>query len=280
MGYGKSFRVGFLLAGVLFAATACEDEAIRKPKALGEMPETVAVSGGTVVVGLTGNQLRGTERIADFRLAKHPVTVGRYAACVAAGACSPALREGCHRISSTPLGGPTAESTDTELPATCVGVQQAEQFCAWVGGTLPTLARWLAAARGSEPQTHAWGTSAATCEQHPEGVLPKDADPEDPRWRGICGREPELYRIGKHPAGAARSGIQDVLLSGGELVKTSSGSVFQACEAPERDACAVTSRSPGSIDAVVSIDAKGAAPGEQPPPATVVYSFRCAWEAQ
>jgi formylglycine-generating enzyme required for sulfatase activity len=278
--------LGFVLG---FALLGCENKSGGAEQKLAppeQVPLGISVSGGTVNVGVFANEIRGTETVAAFRIAELPITVARHGACVNAGACSPAQGDGCYRVSAQPLGGSTLvpatadalASLDPELPATCVGVSQAAQYCAWVGGALPSLSEWLAAARGLDVAEFPWGAGAASCEQHPDGVVPTGEDPAGDKWQTLCSQQADQYRVAGHPAGAAASGMQDVLLASAELLRPGANSVFQACDASDRDACAVTGRSAGAIDTVVSVAAKGETPGAAPPPAVVRYAFRCVWE--
>lgn len=79
-----------------------------------------------------------------------------YQACLKAGRCSPA------RCADKSDGIPTQFEKEGELvtqglPQTCVSYVQAEQYCRFREGTLPTLAQWTYAARGPELRSHSWG---------------------------------------------------------------------------------------------------------------------------
>jgi formylglycine-generating enzyme required for sulfatase activity len=57
-------------------------------------------------------------------------------------------------------GSAAAES----LPIICVNWFEAEAFCIWDGGRLPTEAEWnYAAGGGSEQRTYPWGSTAPDC---------------------------------------------------------------------------------------------------------------------
>jgi formylglycine-generating enzyme required for sulfatase activity len=50
-----------------------------------------------------------------------------------------------------------------ELPATCVTLQDANDYCSWVDGRLPTEAEWERAARGDSGAIWPWGSQPPTC---------------------------------------------------------------------------------------------------------------------
>lgn len=85
------------------------------------------------------------------------VTTLSYSWCVEAGACDP-IPDQCTDWLDT------LEDSGDGTPAICVDWQQAQDFCAWRGGRLPTEAEWEKAARGEQGATWAWGAAAPDCD--------------------------------------------------------------------------------------------------------------------
>jgi CubicO group peptidase (beta-lactamase class C family)/formylglycine-generating enzyme required for sulfatase activity len=78
------------------------------------------------------------------------VTNAQYAKCVAAGACSPPTE--C--VWGEPTFGDVAKA---DHPAVCVGWEEAQTYCQWAGGHLPTEAQWEKAARAPDRRRYPWG---------------------------------------------------------------------------------------------------------------------------
>lgn len=85
-------------------------------------------------------------QLSAFDIEIHEVTQAQYGRCVSFQRCTGPLRvEGI--ASSQRFGEPTY----ADYPMTWINQVQAEQYCQWLGGRLPTEAEWERAARGSEP---------------------------------------------------------------------------------------------------------------------------------
>lgn len=81
-----------------------------------------------------------------FRIDRTEVSLGDYQRCVQQGACVPSRAvEGDPR-----LGQPTQ-------PVTSVTFAEANRYCTWLGGRLPTEAEWERAARGNGRRLFPWG---------------------------------------------------------------------------------------------------------------------------
>ncbi|MEW5872345.1 MAG: SUMF1/EgtB/PvdO family nonheme iron enzyme [Chloroflexota bacterium] len=82
----------------------------------------------------------------------YEVTNALYAECVASGDCA---EPGC---------GDFADAVYANHPVTCVSWDQAQAYCRWRGGQLPTEAQWEKAARGGlEGRLYPWGDEEPTC---------------------------------------------------------------------------------------------------------------------
>jgi hypothetical protein len=111
--------------------------------------------------------------LAPFCLDQTEVTVAAYAACVANGACTPAVAS---------HGQCNAAHHDRgDYPINCVTWPQADAFCAARGQRLPSESEWEFAARGGEQYLkYPWGAETPdghACWKHAGGSCPTKAYP-------------------------------------------------------------------------------------------------------
>jgi formylglycine-generating enzyme required for sulfatase activity len=100
-----------------------------------------------------------------FYMDVYEVTNAAYAACVEAGYCRPPV----DYFTSNSNGSYSRSSyydnpTFASFPVIFVSWDNAQDFCAWRGGSLPTEAQWEYAARGGlESQQYPWGNESPVC---------------------------------------------------------------------------------------------------------------------
>ncbi len=145
----------------------------------------VLVPAGEFVMGSDHDQAEAkpahTVYLDTFYIDKFEVTNELYRACADAGACT----GGGLRLLRNPVwvGHPVMDVTWA----------QAQQYCEWRGGSLPTEAQWEKAARGTDQRKFPWGNDPVTCELARYG---------DCGWM--------TTRVGTHPKGASPYGAQDM----------------------------------------------------------------------
>lgn len=111
---------------------------------------------------LAGEYPQESISLKTFWIDRKEVTLGDYNACVSEGKCEAISFKDCKVY--TPQGLQIALRVPKHLqlpdqPVTCVTRAQAQAYCAFVGGGLPTHDQWEKAARGVEGQLFPWGTT-------------------------------------------------------------------------------------------------------------------------
>jgi len=109
-----------------------------------------------------------------YYMDKFEVNNAQYARCVAEGACL----EPASFISST-RSNYYGNSDYANYPVVNVNWYQAQAYCAWAGGSLPTEAQWEKAARGQYSYIYPWGNEfdgrrLNYCDRNCQGVQPDD----------------------------------------------------------------------------------------------------------
>ncbi len=111
-----------------------------------------------------------TVRVRPFEISRTEVTVGQYAACVKAGACS---GDYLKPSSCSHWDGKAwvkkalpANMRGADYPIACVNWQEAERFARWVDARLCSEAEWEYAARSAgRAQRYPWGDQPPTCQR-------------------------------------------------------------------------------------------------------------------
>lgn len=111
---------------------------------------------------LAGEYPQASVELPTFYMDAREVTVAEYLGCVGAGKCEAIDYKGCKVY--TPQGLQIAlrvpkHLEQPEQPVTCVNRAQAQSYCAFAGGKLPSHDQWEKAARGVDGSLFAWGTT-------------------------------------------------------------------------------------------------------------------------
>ncbi len=130
------------------------DDAVRLCKQDFKSPEvTVGTSSGPTARSFCDDYAielsrmsRRTVTLDAFYIDRDEVSVAAYRRCVAAGGCG-----------LEPLVGGDERYIRDEWPMVNITWSEAQTFCQWRGGSLPTEAQWEHAARGNDRRPWPWG---------------------------------------------------------------------------------------------------------------------------
>ena len=117
------------------------------------------------------------------------VTNGQYLRCVEAGVCD----QGYYMSLYTP--------GLEDFPVTYVSVEQAERFCSWIGGHLPTEFEWEKAARGTDGRIYPWGNEEPDYDNALANI---------PEYQNEDGYGYDLFPVGSFPNGQSPYGLLDM----------------------------------------------------------------------
>lgn len=196
---GSSFLMGSTDTEVLLALTDCQKEARGHQCQPSQFADELPLRNVT---------------LSPYFIDRTEVTVAEYQRCVDLGRCAPLpFDEGARRFARP------------ELPATLVTWYEAQAYCEFRGGRLPTEAEWERAARGESGRRYPWGdlyNSKAANHGRLAWTLHDASD-------GFA----ELAPAGSFPAGRTPEGVLDLAGNAAEWVADRYSPVYS--EADLRD---------------------------------------------
>jgi formylglycine-generating enzyme required for sulfatase activity len=135
--------------------------------------------------------------ISQFWMDRTEITNAQYARCVDQRVCQPPNRFSSYTRPDY-FGNPQYEA----YPVIYVTWDDADTFCRWAGGRLPTEAEWERATRGSDNRTYPWGNEL------PQASLLN--------YNFAIG---DTSAVGSYPSGASPYGVLDMEGNVAEWVK-------------------------------------------------------------
>jgi len=173
-----SFLMGSTPDDVRYAIALCRKE----PRGRGE----------DVCEKLFVNEMEAHEvTLSAFFIDRTEVTVGAYRRCVELGRCS-----------APPYASGATRFDRSDYPVTLVSWGDADEYCRFAGGRLPTEAEWERAARGAAGRRFPWGNVYNKSLANHGAFALDDTDDSD----GFA----ELAPVGSFPLGRTPDGIDDM----------------------------------------------------------------------
>ena len=124
-----------------------------------------------------------------YWMAKTEVTNAQYLRCVEAGVCDQGYYMALYMQGLE------------DYPVSYVSVDQAERFCSWIGGHLPSEYQWEKAARGTDGRIYPWGNEEPDYDNDLANI---------PNYVNANGEGNDLFAAGSFPKGASPYGLLDM----------------------------------------------------------------------
>ncbi len=119
--------------------------------------DRVMIAAGTYTMGCMGPGCAADEgpthdvTLSPYWIDRTEVSQSGYQACIDGGAC-------------TAPATAFDPATTGAYPVVSVTYTQAQEYCAWAGGRLPTEAEWERACTGGDARVYPWGDETPTCD--------------------------------------------------------------------------------------------------------------------
>ncbi len=173
--------------------TISEEEALALNKTItpaSTPAETTNARREPMVFVPAGEFIMGNNKVYldAFWIDKTEVTNARYAKCVQAGKCSSP-----HSYRSKTRNSYYSSTVFNNYPVIFVSWMDANNYCTWAGGRLPTEAEWEKAARGTDGRQFPWG------DDDPSGTI-----------SFLNYRAQDTTEVGAYPHGASPYGALDM----------------------------------------------------------------------
>ena len=214
--------VGVVLAGVLTVACSKPSEATEGPAAAevadgetGPPKSEPAAEGTAPATGCPEGMVRieGNESLKPFCMGETEVSVREFRRCVEAGRCRAfdPTKDFHDETKATWLLG------DESMPINYVDEEQARQYCAFVGGRLPTEDEWIWAYGSAKGWSFPWGNEFSYDTASYCGVWQR---PGRPRYHI------ELCHPKQYPQDRTRQGVYEMAGSANEIVGPNEDGVY------------------------------------------------------
>jgi sulfatase modifying factor 1 len=195
------------------AEVTCADGRVRTPSGNCCWPGQAWVSSSAKCVGSptcpAGSVLVDGDCMVS-KLDRTEVTVSAYRKCVNSGRCNAQDVDESYYGSDDYCNWPHPDRG--EHPMNCVDWSQADAYCRWAGGRLPTEQEWEQAATNGGTTTNPWGDDGPTCRV---AVMDEGGDG--------CGLD-RTWPVCSKPAGNTKAGLCDLAGNVWEWTSTQTGS--------------------------------------------------------
>jgi formylglycine-generating enzyme required for sulfatase activity len=159
---------------------------------------------GSADTDAQADQLEKPQHVAHldaFWIDQTEVTNTQYKICVEAG--------GCQAPTTCDFGEVAYnDAARMDHPVACVTWHDAQAYCQWTGGRLPTEAQWEKAARGTDGRLYPWGNTIDCSRGNFDDERVVD-DYVVPAGEG-CDGYPQTAPVGAFPSGASPYGALDM----------------------------------------------------------------------